>query len=75
MNKLHKKLDKFLDLVGYEIVPIEIGKTKADARVHELQGSRQTGGESGTIVEVILPGLQRKGDGEILQKPVVIRGE
>ena len=74
-DKLPKPLDEFLQFVGYEVVPIEIGKTKADARVHEIQGSRQTGGESGTIVEVILPGLQRKGDGEILQKPVVIRGE
>ena len=74
-DKLPKQLDEFLQFVGYEVVPIEIGKTKADARVHEIQGSRQTGGESGTIVEVILPGLQRKGDGEILQKPVVIRGE
>ena len=74
-EQLHKKLDKFLDLVGYEIVPIEIGKTKADARVHELQGSRQTGGEPGTIVEVVIPGLQRKADGEIVQKPTVIRGE
>ena len=74
-DKLPKPLDEFLQFVGYEVVPIEIGKTKADARVHEIQGSRQTGGESGTIVEVVLPGLQRKVDGEIVQKPVVIRGE
>ena len=74
-DKLPKQLDEFLQFVGYEVVPIEIGKTKADARVHEIQGSRQTGGESGTIVEVVLPGLQRKVDGEIVQKPVVIRGE
>ena len=74
-DKLPEQLDEFLQFVGYEVVPIEIGKTKADARVHAIQGSRQTGGESGTIVEVILPGLQRKGEGEILQKPLVIRGE
>ena len=68
-------LDKCLELVGYEVVPIEIGKTKADARVHEIQSSRQTNAESGTIVEVVLPGLQQRANGEIVQKPVVIRGE
>lgn len=74
-EQLHEKLDKFLDLVGYEIIPIEIGKTKADARVHDIQSSLQTNNEPGTIVEIILPGLQRKADGEIVQKSVVIRGE
>ena len=31
--------------------------------------------ETGTIAEVILPGLQRMDNSEIVQKPVVIRGE
>ena len=74
-EQLHKKLDKFLDLVGYEIVPIEIGKTEADSRVHDIQGSKQTNEKPGTVVEVVIPGLQRKADGEIVQKPTVIRGE
>ncbi len=74
-DKLPEQLDRFLQFVGYEVVPIEIGKTKVDARMHEIQGSRQTGVEPGTIAEVVLPGLQRKTDGEIVQKPVVIRGE
>ena len=74
-ERLPKQLDGFLQLVGYEVVPIEIGKTKADARVHEIQGSRQVGVEPGTIIEVILPGLRWITDGEIVQKPVVIRGE
>ena len=64
-----------LQLVGYEVVPIQIGETLADARLHDIQASRQTGIAPGTIVEVILPGLQREADGEIVQKPVVIRGE
>ena len=72
---LSERLDKFLRSVGYEIVPIEMGYTKADSRVHEIQGSRQTGNEPGTIVEVVLPGLQRIADCTIVQKPVVIRGE
>lgn len=74
-EKLPKQLDELLELIGYEVVPIEIGKTAADARVHEIQGSRQATVESGAIVEVILPGLRRKADGETIQKPVVIRGE
>ena len=68
-------MDDFLQIVGYEVVPIKIDKTKADARLHDIQASRQTNAESGTIVEVVLPGLQQKADGEIIQKPVVIRGE
>ena len=72
---LSERLDKFLRSVGYEIVPIKVGCTKADSRVHEIQNSRQTGDEPGTIVEVVLPGLQQIADGTIVQKPVVIRGE
>ena len=74
-DQLPEQLEQCLQLVRYEIVPIEIGKTQADARVHDIQGSRQTNGECGTVVEVILPGLRRVADGEIIQKPVVIRGE
>ena len=74
-DQLPKQVDEFLQIVGYEVVPIEIGKTQADSRVHDVQSSRQTNAESGAIVEVVLPGLQRKADGEIVQKPVVIRGE
>ena len=74
-NQLPEQLEQCLQLVGYEVVPIEIGKTQADARVHDIQGSRQTNGEPGTVVEVILPGLRRITDGEIIQKPIVIRGE
>jgi hypothetical protein len=74
-EQLPEHLDHCLQLVGYEVVPTEIGKTKADARLHDIQASRQTGVDPGTIVEVILPGLRRKVNGEIVQKPVVIRGE
>ncbi|RKU37647.1 hypothetical protein C6495_01515 [Candidatus Poribacteria bacterium] len=74
-EELSQRIDKFLHLVGYEIVPIEVGYTKADSRVHEIQDSQQTGDEPGTIVEVVLPGLQRIADSTIVQKPIVIRGE
>ena len=74
-EELSQRMNKFLHLVGYEIVPIEVGYTKADSRVHEIQDSQQTGDEPGTIVEVVLPGLQRIADSTIVQKPIVIRGE
>ena len=73
---LPEKMDKFLRFLNYEVVPIEIGKTKADAHVHEIRESRHTRSEPGTIVEIISPGLRRTiGDREIVQKPVVVRGE
>ena len=74
-EQVSEKVDGFLEIVGYEVVPIEIGKTQADARMHDIQASRQADAESGTIVEVVLPGLQQRADDEIVQKPVVIRGE
>ena len=74
-DQLPEQLDEYLQLVGYEIVPIEIGKTQADARMHEIQSSRQANIETGTIAEVVLPGLQRIDNTEIVQKPIVIRGE
>ena len=74
-DQLPERLERCLQLVGYEVIPIEIGKTQADARVHDIQGSRQTDNENGTVVEIILPGLRCIADGEIIQKPVVIRGE
>lgn len=69
------RLYQCLQLVGYEVVPIQIGETLADARIHDIQASRQTSFDTGTIVEIILPGLRHQVDGEIVQKPVVIRGE
>ena len=74
-NSLCEKMDTFLELVHWEIIPIEVGKTETDARVHEVQSSRQNGVKPGTVTEVVLPGLRRKTDGIIVQKPVVIRGE
>ncbi len=74
-EQLPEQVDKFLQIVDCEVVPIEIGETKADARLHDIQASQRIGVDPGTIVEVVLPGLRRKADGEIVQKPVVIRGE
>ena len=74
-DALSEKMSPFLQLVDWEIIPIEIGKTEVDARVHDVQDSRQTLVKPGTVAEVVLPGLMRKTEGIIVQKPVVIRGE
>ena len=74
-EQLPEQINKFLRLVDLEVVPITLGETIADARAHEIQGSRQTDREPGTIVEVVSLGLRRQTDGAIIQKPVVIRGE
>ena len=70
-----EKLEDFLQLGGFEVVPIKIGETEADSLVHDIQGSKQTDVKRGTIAEVIQPGLMNKNSGTIVQKPVVIRGE
>lgn len=72
---LPEKMDRFLRFLDYEVVPIEIGITKADSHVHDIRESKPSNGEPGTVVEIVSPGLRRVADGEIVQKPVVIRGE
>ena len=72
---LPEKMDRFLRFLDYEVVPIEIGITKANSHVHDIRESKPSNGEPGTIVEIVSPGLRRIADGEIIQKPVVIRGE
>lgn len=72
---LPEKMERFLRFLGYEVIPVEIGVTKANSHVHDIRESRQTNGEPGTVVEIVSPGLRRIVDGEIVQKPVVIRGE
>ena len=74
-DRLQEQLDKFLQLADYEVIPIEIGITEADSRVHEIQSSKQTGVKRGTVAEVARPGLMQRTDRIVVQKPVVIRGE
>ncbi len=74
-DQLPEQFDRFLQLVDYEIVSIKVGKTIADSREHEIQASQQSDVEKGTVASVVLPGLRRRTDGAIVQKPVVIRGE
>ena len=74
-EQLPEQIHQFLQYVDLVVVPIVLGETVADARVHQIQDSRQTDGEPGTIVEIVSPGLSQQTDGVIVQKPVVIRGE
>lgn len=74
-EQLPEQIHKFLQYVDLAVVPIVLGETVADARVHEIQDSRQTDGEPGIIVEIVSPGLRQQTDHAIVQKPVVIRGE
>ncbi|RKU25053.1 hypothetical protein C6497_16905 [Candidatus Poribacteria bacterium] len=74
-DQLPDQLNKFLQLAGFEVIPVEVGVTEADSRVHDIQGSKQTDVKRGTVAEVITPGLMQKTDNYIVQKPVVIRGE
>ena len=46
IDRLPEQVNKFLKYVDWEVVSIEVGKTKADARLHEIQDSRLTDTES-----------------------------
>lgn len=72
-NQAH--LPKIVKQVGLEIIPIEEGKTKADSRIHTIQGTKRGKFESGVIVEVVQHGLRRISDKQVVRKPTVIRGE
>ena len=57
-----------------ETIPIEIGITKADSQIHEIQGTVQGKYQSGVIAEVVMPGLRQISDQTIVRKPIVFRG-
>jgi len=68
-------LPQILDLAGFEELPIELGKTKADVRLHDIKGTKQSNYGSGVIVEEIQRGFRRKDNGTLVRKAVVIKGE
>ena len=74
-NALPKRLTWFLDLVDSEVIPIEIGKTKVSSNHHKAKGACISEFESGTIVEVVTPGLQSKDGKRVNQMAVVIEAE
>ena len=64
-----------LNLVGLEVIPIEIGETKADPRLHDIQGTKPQPDAKDTIVEVVFPGLRDSATQQVIRKPAVIKGE
>ena len=74
-NTLPKRLTWFLDIVASEVIPIEIGKTKVSPNHHKPKGACVSEFESGTIVEVVTPGLQSKDGKRVSQMAVVIEAE
>ena len=74
-NALPKRLTWFLDIVDSEVIPIEIGKTKVSPNHHKPKGACVSEFESGTIVEVVTPGLQSKDGKRVSQMAVVIEAE
>ena len=74
-NALPKRLTWFLDIVDSEVIPIEVGKTKVSPNHHKVKGACSSEFESGTIVEVVTPGLQSKDGKRVSQMAVVIEAE
>ena len=71
-NELPERLTWFLDLVDSEVIPIEVGETKVSPNHHKVKGAFISEVESGTIVEVVTPGLQSKDGKRIIHAAVVI---
>ena len=74
-STLPKRLNWFLDLVDSEVIPIEIGKTKVSPNHHKVKGACTSEFESGTVVEVVSPGLQSKDGKRVSHMAIVIEGE
>ena len=74
-NALPERLKWFLDLVDSEVIPIEIGTTQVSPNSHKVKGARSCEFETGTIVEVVTPGLQSKDGKRVSQTAVVIEAE
>lgn len=75
LNSVQSRLNWFLDLVDFELMPIEPGKTKFSDEFHELKEKRSSDFESETIVEVVTPGLQSKDGKRVIQNAVVVQAE
>lgn len=75
LNMVQSRLNWFLDLVDYELMPIEPGKTKFSPEFHELKEKCSSEYEPDTIVEVVSPGLQSKGGKRVIQNAIVVQAE
>ena len=68
-------LPNILEIMNLEIVPIQIGQTDADSRIHDIQDTRRGAFKPGVVVDIIQHGVRRISDQKIIKKPVVMRGE
>lgn len=68
-------LPNILQTMNLELVPIEIGQTEADSRIHDIQGSQRGAYQRGVVADIIQHGIRRISDKQIIKKPVVMRGE
>ena len=75
LSSVQSRLNWFLDLVDYEIIPIEPGKTKISPEHHDVKEKRNCDLETDTVAEVILPGLQTKDGKRVVQNALVIQAE
>ena len=75
LPSVQKRLNWFLDLVDYEIIPIEPGKTKISHEHHDVKEKRNCDLETDTVAEVIKPGIQKKDSKRVIQNAVVIQAE
>lgn len=75
LKSVQSRLSWFLDLIDYELMPIEPGVTKFSPELHELKDVCSSDLDTDTIVEVVTPGLQLKGGKRIVQSAVVIQAE
>ena len=75
LTTVQPRLNWFLDIIDYELMPIEPGKTKFSPEHHEVKEKRSTDLESDTIIEVVSPGLQTKDGKRVIQNAIVIQAE
>ncbi len=73
LPSVQTRLNWFLDLVDYEIIPIEPGKTKISLEHHDVKDKRDCEYEAETVAEVLTPGLQTKDGKRVVQNAVVIQ--
>ncbi len=75
LKPVQSRLSWFLDLVDYELMPIEPGITKFSPELHELKDVISSDLDTDTIVEVVTPGLQLKGGERVVQNALVVQAE
>ncbi|RKU25054.1 hypothetical protein C6497_16910 [Candidatus Poribacteria bacterium] len=68
-------LPNILQMMDLELVPIEIGQTEADSRIHDIQGSQRGAFKRGVVADIVQHGIYRISDKQIIRKPVIMRGE